>query len=234
MEVAAKSRKKKKEELPSMEVAGEDLEKINTMLNKYGRKRSSVMNILHEMQNEYHYLPKELLEIVSRELEIPYNQAFALGTFYDAFFMKPLGKYRVDTCMGTTCYNEGASEILNSLEDYIGVETGNTREDGLFTLLGVHCIGCCSIAPAMRIDTGNGEQVYGYLNPEKAVDIIKDIEESEEKFEVTDELVQKTLNYIKERSGKIIVSQAAEYLNLEEHQFEEVVEKMKEKGIIKG
>lgn len=232
MEVAAKSKKKKKEELPSMEVTEKDLENINETLNEFGRKRSSVMNILHEMQDEYHYLPKELLEIVSRELEIPYNQVFGLGTFYDAFFMKPLGDYRIDTCMGTTCYNEGAPEILSALEDYLGVEQGDTRDDGLFTLLDVHCIGCCSIAPALRIDTENGEEVHGYLTPEKAVDIVKEIEEKE-KIEVTDELIEDVLEYIKEKEGKIEIPTAAEDLNLKEKQLESVIDEMEERGIIK-
>lgn len=234
MQVAAKSKKKKKEELPSMEVTEKDLENINSMLNKYGRRRSSVMNILHEMQNEYHYLPKELLEIVSRELEIPYNQVFALGTFYDAFFMKPLGEYRIDTCMGTTCYNEGAPEILTALEDYLGVEQGDTRDDGLFTLLDVHCIGCCSIAPAMRIDAKNGEEVHGYLTPEKAVEIVKEIEETEkEKLEITDELIQEVLEYIKEKEGKIEIRTAAEDLDLKEDKLERAIDEMEERGIIK-
>ncbi|GEM_PF-866300 len=233
MEIASKTMKKRKEELPSMEVSEEDLEKINSLLNKYGRKRKSVMNILHEMQNEYHYLPKELLEIVSRELDIPYSQVFSLGTFYDAFFMKPLGKHRIDLCIGTTCYNEGAPKILKSLEDYIGIQSGDTRDDGLFTLLDVHCIGCCSIAPAMRVNGERNEAVHGYLTPEKAVEIVKEIEESEEEFEITEELIQKALDYIKDREGKIVVSKASEELDLEEKHFEELVTEMEEKGILK-
>lgn len=233
MKVASKSIEKKKKELPEMEVTTKDLEKIDNMLNKYGRKRNSVINILHEMQNQYHYLPQELLEIVSRELDIPYNQVFALGTFYDSFFMKPLGKYRIDACMGTTCYNEGAPEVVSALEDYIGIEPGETREDGLFTLLDVHCVGCCSIAPVMRIEGEEEERVHGYLTPEKAADIIKDVEESEKEFEITKELREDVLKYIKEKKGRISVSEAAEELDLREEQFHDVINDLKERGVIR-
>ncbi len=234
MQVASRRDKEEKRDLPTMEVTGEDLQKIDSILNKHGREKSSLINILHALQDEYHYLPQELMEILSQELDIPYTKIFALGTFYDAFFMKPLGKYKIDACMGTTCYNEGASEILEALEDYVDIERGNTREDGLFTLIGVHCLGCCSIAPAMRIEKENEEEIHGSLTPEKAVKIVSEIEESEKEFEVTDNLIQKTLGYIKKKNGKIDGAEAAEYLNLEEHQFEEVIEEMKKKGIIKS
>ncbi len=234
MKVAAKSRKSLREQLPEMEVTGEDLEEINAMLNRHGRERSSVMNILHDMQNRYHYLPKELLEIVSRELDIPYNQVFGLGTFFDAFFMKPLGKYRVDMCMGTTCYNQNASEIMKALENFMGVKSGDTREDGLFTLLGVHCIGCCSIAPAVRISDGTNEVVHGFLTPQKAVDIVSGIEESEAgKIEVTDELIQNTLEYLRRKGGRVSPIEAAEELGLEKDQFKMILREMEERGIIK-
>lgn len=234
MRVAAKKEKKEREELPEMDVTGEDLSEIDSILNRFGRKRSSVLDILHDMQNKYHYLPKELLEMVSRELEMPYTQVFSLGIFFDAFFMKPLGKYRLDTCMGTTCYNEGSSEILRSLEDYIGIESGETRDDGLFTLLDVHCIGCCAIAPAMRISGDENEEVHGYLTPEKAVNVVKEIEKAEEeKFEVTDEIIQEALKYIREKEGKIEPSEAAESLGLTEEQFEKIVKEMRDRGIVK-
>ncbi len=233
MRVAARKDKKEREELPEMDVTGEDLAKIDSILNEYGRKRSSVLDILHELQNKYHYLPKELLEMVSRELDMPYTQVFGLGTFFDAFFMKPLGKYRLDTCMGTTCYNEGSAGIMEALEDYIGIEAGETRDDGLFTLLGVHCIGCCSIAPAMRVGGNEDERVHGYLTPEKAVDVVKEIEEREEEFEITEEIIQETLDYIKDRGGKIEPSEAAEDLGLKEDQFNEVVREMKDRGVVK-
>lgn len=233
MKVSARRDKEEKIDLPTMEVVGEDLRKIDSILNEQGRKKSSLVNILHELQDEYHYLPQELMEILSRELDMPHTRIFALGTFYDAFFMKPLGKFKIDACMGTTCYNEGASDVIKALEDYIGIERGNTREDGLFTLLGVRCIGCCSIAPVMRICKENRESVHGFLTPEKAVEIIKEIEESEEEFEITEGLIQEVLGYIREKEGKIDVSEAAEDLGLEEYQFEEVVEEMEEKGIIK-
>jgi NADH:ubiquinone oxidoreductase subunit E len=234
MKVAAKRRKSLREMLPEMEVTGEDLEEINAMLNRHGRQRSSVMNILHDMQNRYHYLPKELMEIVSRELDIPYNQVFGLGTFFDAFFMKPLGKYRVDMCMGTTCYNQNASEIMRALEDFVGVKAGDTREDGLFTLLGVHCIGCCSIAPALRISDGTNEVVHGLLTPEKAVGIVGEIEESEaRRIQVTEGLIRKTLEYLKRKGGRVSPSEAAEELGLDKEQFKMILMEMQERGLVK-
>lgn len=229
VKIASKSKKKIEEELPSMEVTGEDLKGIDAILSEHGRKRSSLMNVLHDLQNKYYYIPTELLEIVSRELDVPFNQIFGIATFYSAFFMKPLGKYKVSMCEGMTCYNENATEIMENLENYLGIEEGKTREDGEFTLLGVHCLGCCSIAPAMQIN----EDVYGELTPEKAVEIVKNIEESAaEVIEITDEIIQATLDYVKEKGGKIKPKEAAEDLGLTEDQFGKVIDEMKEKGIL--
>lgn len=229
MKIASKSRKRVVEELPSMKVTGEDLERIDGILNKYGRKRSSLMNVLHDLQNEYYYLPTELLEIVSRELGVSFNQVFGIATFFSAFFMKPLGKYRVKVCEGMTCYNENATKIIESLENYLKIKKGETREDGKFTLLGVHCLGCCSMAPAVQIN----EDVYGELNPEKALEIVGDIEESASKeVEITDELIQNTIDYIRGKEGKVRPKKAAEDLGLTEEQFDNLIDEMKDRGII--
>lgn len=226
MEIPVKREENIYEELPEMEVTAEDLEEIDTVLGEEGREKSSLINILHDLQGEYHYLPKELLEIVSRELDKPLNQVYSVATFFSAFFMAPLGDYRVKVCEGTTCFNEGAREIVESLERALDLEVGETGEDGKFSLMSVRCLGCCSVAPAMKIN----EDVYGELTPEKSSRIVGEVERKE--IEITDELIEEATSYIKEKEGEIKPSEAARELDLTEEQFEKVIDELKKRQII--
>lgn len=226
MKVAAKKKEDVFETLPEMEVTSEDLQAINDILNKEGRKRSSLINILHDLQNKYYYLPKELLEIISRELDMPFNQVYGIATFFSAFFMSPLGDYRVRVCDGTTCFNEGAREIIRSLEDTLEIGIGETREDGKFSLMSAHCLGCCSIAPVMEVN----EDIYGDLTPKKASRIVEDLEEEE--LEITDELIEEAVEYIKNKGGKISVQKASKDLDLTKDQFKKLINELKSNKII--
>ena len=121
--------------------------------------RNPLIEVLRQAQEIFGYLPVEVQEFISREMDIPANKIYGVVTFYNFFTMIPRGKYTLNLCMGTACYVRGGAKIFEELQKELEVEPGYTTNDRLFTLEATRCIGCCGLAPAMMID---GE-VYGRL-----------------------------------------------------------------------
>ena len=95
--------------------------------------------------------------------------SFLCLCFYSFFTMVPRGKYVIRVCMGTACYVKGAQEILNILQDKLGVGLGETTPDGKFTIEVVRCIGACALAPVVIV---NNDDVFGNLDLQGAVNIL--------------------------------------------------------------
>ena len=98
-----------------------------------------------------------------------------IETFYCAFSLKPIGKYIVNVCMGTTCYVRGAERLLKRFSDVLEVDVDETTEDMMFTLKTVRCIGCCGLAPVVTI----GNDVHKKLSTRDIPGIIKNYREKE-------------------------------------------------------
>jgi NADH-quinone oxidoreductase subunit E len=90
-------------------------------------------------------------------------------TFYTQFRLKPLGKYLLRICNGTACHVNGSKLMGQVIEDELGIQVGETTEDGLFTVQSVACLGCCSLSPVMMIN----EDTHGRLDPKKIRKILK-------------------------------------------------------------
>ncbi|RLE01454.1 MAG: NAD(P)H-dependent oxidoreductase subunit E [Candidatus Aminicenantes bacterium] len=110
------------------------------------------MSILQDIQDEYHYLPKEALEIASKTLNIPLIDIIGVATFYRSFSLKPKGKHQIVVCMGTACHVRGAPKILEEFERKLNIPCGETTPDGEFSLESVACLGCCAIGPVVVVD----------------------------------------------------------------------------------
>jgi len=143
-------------------------ESIEQIISKYEKSSESLIPVLQDMQEIFHYLPEEGLKKVSKELKVPLQQVFSVATFYNAFSLTPKGKYIIQVCMGTACHLKGAQEILNELCIKLNVEEKEVTKDGLFSIETVRCLGCCSLAPVINI---NGK-TFGNLKPEKVGEII--------------------------------------------------------------
>lgn len=146
-----------------------DNDKIDQIINKYPDDASSLVQVLLEIQREYHWLPKEALEKVGRKLQVPYNRIQQIVTFYKAFSLVPKGRHEINICTGTACHVRGAPRLLDSVRDLIGIGPGETDLDLKFTLETVNCVGCCALGPVMVID---GEY-HGKMAPAKSDDVLK-------------------------------------------------------------
>ncbi len=142
---------------------------IDKIINKYEGDASSLLQVLLEIQREYHWLPKEALEKVGRKLQVPSNRIQQIVTFYKAFSLVPKGRHEINICTGTACHVRGAPRLLDSVRDLIGIGPGETDLDLRFTLETVNCVGCCALGPVMVID---GEY-HGKMAPARSEDVLK-------------------------------------------------------------
>ncbi|MCD6324717.1 NAD(P)H-dependent oxidoreductase subunit E [Candidatus Bathyarchaeota archaeon] len=134
---------------------------IEDAIRSYGRTRRALIPLLQNIQENFGYLPKWSLEIVSNHLRVPISAIYGISTFYHQFNLEPQGEYVIQLCMGTACHINGNSENYAFLLKTLGLDEGrNTTEDGLFTVLKVRCLGCCSLAPVMKVN----DDIYGKVN----------------------------------------------------------------------
>ena len=110
------------------------------------------MLILSDTQKEYGYIPLEVQEVISEELNIPVSDIYGVVTFYSFFSLTPKGRYVIGVCLGTACYVKGGQNIIDKFSELLKIRPGQTTEDGLFTLDALRCIGACGIAPAISIN----------------------------------------------------------------------------------
>jgi NADH-quinone oxidoreductase subunit E len=150
--------------------------KLCGILDHYGRHPARLVPILQALQEEYRYLPEEVLSYVATSLGIPEANVFGVATFYAHFALTPKGKYIVRLCDGTACHVKHSIPILEALRDRLGVsEDKPTTPDMLFTVETVACLGACGLAPVMVIN----EDVYGQVTPERAVALVDAIRAKE-------------------------------------------------------
>ncbi len=126
--------------------------KIEEICDRYVGENTPLMMILSDIQKEYGYIPLEVQEVVSAKTGISVAEIYGVVTFYSFFSLQPKGKYVIGCCLGTACYVKGAQQIIDKFSELLGVQPGETSEDGLFTLDALRCIGACGIAPAVTIN----------------------------------------------------------------------------------
>ena len=138
--------------MPQMESV-EVQEQLERTLEPFEERRSSLIPMLQEIQATFYYLPEPALRRVARKLQLPLSEVYQVATFYRCFSLKPRGKHLVQVCMGTACHVRGGDLILERVETEAGIPgTGNTSADMQFTVEPVRCLGCCGLAPVMRVD----------------------------------------------------------------------------------
>jgi NADH-quinone oxidoreductase subunit E/NADP-reducing hydrogenase subunit HndA len=129
-----------------------------------------LINVLHQAQGIFGYLPAEVQEIVSRELRIPVAKVYGVVTFYSFFTMIPKGQHPISICMGTACYVRGAEKVLDEFKRKLKVQVGETTPDGKFSLNCLRCVGACGLAPVVMI----GDKTYGRVSPDGVQEILSE------------------------------------------------------------
>lgn len=154
-----------------------DLTLLESVLDTYGGTATNLITILQKAQDIYGYLPKDVMYHIADNLKITPADVIGVATFYSQFRLTPIGKYLIMSCQGTACHVNSSERVSAAISEYLGIKSGETTGDGLFTLENVACLGCCSLAPVIMI---NGE-AYGNLTPDSAVEVLKSIQKKEGK-----------------------------------------------------
>ncbi len=147
-------------------------EKVCEILERYHHDSAKLIPIMQAVQEEYRYLPEEVITYVATSLGIPTSQAYGVATFYSHFALQPKGKYIIKICDGTACHVKKSIPILEALMKKLKLESGRmTTPDMLFTVETVSCLGACGLAPVLVIN----DEVHGLMTPDSTVALIDEI-----------------------------------------------------------
>ena len=148
---------------------------VEDICDSYAHEPSPLMMILSAIQKKYGYIPLEVQEVVSKKTGIPTAEIYGVVTFYSFFSLKPKGQYVIGICLGTACYVKNSQMVLDKFHEKLGIQSGETTDDGLFTSEAMRCVGACARAPAMSI---NGK-VYPKVTPDQVERIIDEYRQKE-------------------------------------------------------
>jgi len=155
--------------VPGEQLPPEEARWLDDLLARYADDPAPLIPLLQDINDDRGYLPRAMLERLAVCLEIPLAEILRVASFYNALSLEPVGRHVIEVCLGTACFVRGSGTLLERLEQQTGVAAGGTDEAMRFTLRTVRCIGCCALAPAMRIDG----VTFGKVKLDKVPDILE-------------------------------------------------------------
>ena len=149
------------------------LGKVKEIVSHYpeGKQKSALLPVLHVAQDTFGgWLDVPVMDYVASLLQTEPIEVYEVATFYTMFNLKPVGKYQFEVCQTGPCMLNGSDEIIAYLREKLGINTGETTPDGLFTLKVTECLGACGYAPMMQL----GKTYREHLTKEKVDKIIEE------------------------------------------------------------
>ena len=150
---------------------------IDKLLENRKNSPNELIEVLQDVQENYDYLPEDVLKTISEKLEIPLIEVFRVANFYKAFTLKPRGEHLLTACMGTACYVRGAPKFLDEVLGQLNVRPGETTEDGKFTVETVSCLGACALGPIVVLDG----KYYDHMTAGKLRNLIQKVRKKSKK-----------------------------------------------------
>jgi len=129
-----------------------ELQQADSILGRFDDQRANLIAILQDIQAHFYYLPEDVLRRLARKLRIPLTDVYQVATFYRCFSLVPRGRHQVQVCLGTACHVRGAPRVLDRILTDLKLGAPGTTRDRQFTVLTVRCVGCCGLAPVVRVD----------------------------------------------------------------------------------
>ncbi|MGE3108261.1 MAG: NADH-quinone oxidoreductase subunit NuoE [Phycisphaerales bacterium] len=140
------------------------------VLPRYAVKQGATLPALHMIQHEYGWVPAQAIEEIAAFLGLKPADVLDTASFYEEYWLKPRGKHLVQVCRSIACEFCGQKEISQACKDTLGIDVGETTDDGKFTLIEIECIGSCGTAPAMLVD----ETLHENLTPGDVAKVLDD------------------------------------------------------------
>jgi NADH-quinone oxidoreductase subunit E len=136
-----------------------DISRVESIVDRHGGRRERLIAMLLDCQEEFCYLPREVIEAVAVRVGVPVAPVLGIASFFRAFSLVPVGRHRIHVCLGTACHVQGGQRLLEALARELGIGKGETTADMNFSLDTVNCLGCCGLAPVVTV----GADVHGKL-----------------------------------------------------------------------
>lgn len=130
----------------------ENLRKVEEIKKRYPTTMAAVLPVLWIAQEQFGWISEETMHYVAELLQVPFNHVLGVVTFYTMYNRKPVGKYHIQVCANVSCMLRGSDNIVEHLEQKLGIKVGGTTPDKFFTLSEVECLGSCGTAPMMQVN----------------------------------------------------------------------------------
>ena len=150
-------------------------EELDEFIDSLPTKKGALIQVLHHAQGLFGYLPKEVQLHIAKKLDVSPAKVYGVVSFYSYFTTEQKGEYKISVCLGTVCFVKGADKILAEFEKQLGIKSGETTSDLMFSLDGLRCVGACGLAPVVVV---NGK-VYGQVKVDQVKDIIAEYKQIE-------------------------------------------------------
>ena len=151
-----------------------DFSVVDDIIAGHEKNQQAIIAILQEIQEHYHYLPREVFPYLATALDMSEARIFSVATFYENFSLEPKGKYVIKICDGTACHVRRSIPILERLRSELGLsESKKTTDDLNFTVETVSCLGACGLAPVLTVN----DVVHSAMTPDKASELLKTLKE---------------------------------------------------------
>lgn len=156
-------------ERDEIDISVEDMKIMTDIIKDFELSERSLVPILQRANDTYNYLPEYVLRFVADKLDMPLSAVCRIATFYNAFSLEPRGKHLITICLGTACHVKGAERVTQAFESELGIQRGSTTQDMIFSLESVRCIGCCGLAPVLKV----GEDIHGHMAKNKVPELLR-------------------------------------------------------------
>lgn len=146
-----------------------DVKKLNEIILKYPGEKRYILAMMQDLQEEFKYLPRQGLELISSRVNVPLSRVYSMATFYKAFSLVPKGRINFKVCDGTACHIKGSNVLIDQIYKHLGIKPGETTPDGEFSVETVNCLGACALAPVLIAN----EKVHAKVTSAGIIEIIK-------------------------------------------------------------
>lgn len=148
---------------------------VDKLIKEHGATRDAIIPILSEINRTLGYIPTGALPEIRRRIQIPQEGVFladsnvySAASFYQMFSLKPMGRHVVRFCESAPCHVEGGRQVIEALQNELGLQAGETSKDMKWSLLTTSCIGICSVGPVFSVD----DDIFGNVTPERVPEIL--------------------------------------------------------------
>lgn len=153
-------------------LAPEHRDVLDRILAENADRPGATMVVLTLTQEQLGFVSPAMQRYIADALAVPLSHIYGVLTFYSFFRMAPVGRHKINICMGTACYVRGGPTLVEKFQQVLGVKLGETTEDNRFTLEICRCVGACSQAPVVMID----DDILGRVNPQDVAKILRKYE----------------------------------------------------------